>query len=598
MIYKNDLIPEDYTLVDIAYHYNWRRDQPMQFFYRIFKKTKVLLKRRKRKMKTSETVSSGVETNAVSKKSKSSSLDSDKEQLKKSNANHQPPTPSINSNEGVRTCQTISTSAVSTPKSFQSVNNHKTSSSSPPLNIKVSDKSNKHGGKTPSPNSIKISTKKSGSPLSSLYGKTTSEKFECLLSSTTTTSPPKSETKKSSPSSMIQERDPIPLIKLPTSPIKFSKREIENSVHTISFSSPLLGPPTIKKLKLDKTDSSNRHYSEKKLPLEDTIGNIVREITKNDIVKDAIKIKAKNSENDFKANLTFTDKKQVNSSKPFPKSNFNGQVKDLLNNKVKDSSSIGFAKVINAEPKLQKENVGNLKVSVNSGKTTPTIKINTNSASTPLFNGTSKSSSTTNGIGTTTLTPSSKHLISSPLQSSTGTAVTKCTTTSLSPNKTSSDRKSQDPKSPSSQHKPVIRNGANGTNTSLSTIVNNLAAAKKQQQQFDLKKSSTSSQKSPENRNNVSAPRSTHLHQGQTTNKSVDNLLSVTSGATSTTSTKSSSIVTGSIEEDFEEVVDLFKIIGLAPPGRREDSPGCGARRDILVSWRAPSDKTKASTSS
>ena len=83
MIYKNDLIPEDYTLVDIAYHYNWRRDQPMQFFYRIFKKTKVLLKRRKRKMKTSETVSSGVETNTVNKKSKSSSLESDKEQLKK-----------------------------------------------------------------------------------------------------------------------------------------------------------------------------------------------------------------------------------------------------------------------------------------------------------------------------------------------------------------------------------------------------------------------------------------------------------------------------------------------------------------------------------
>ena len=67
MIYKNDLIPEDYTLVDIAYHYNWRRDQPMQFFYRIFKKTKVLLKRRKRKMKTSETVNSGIEANTASR---------------------------------------------------------------------------------------------------------------------------------------------------------------------------------------------------------------------------------------------------------------------------------------------------------------------------------------------------------------------------------------------------------------------------------------------------------------------------------------------------------------------------------------------------
>ena len=547
MIYKNDLIPEDYTLVDIAYHYNWRRDQPMQFFYRIFKKTKVLLKRRKRKMKASETVSSGVETSAVSKKPKSSSLDSDKEQLKKSNANHQPPTPSINSNEGVRTCQTTSTSSVSTLKSFQPVNNHKTSNSPPQLTVNVSNKSHKNGGKAPSPNSIKISTKKSGSPLSNIYGKTTSEKFECLISSTTATSPPRSETKKSSPSSMKQDRDPIPLIKLPTSPIKFSKREIENSVHTISFSSPLLGPPTIKKLKLDKNGSSNRHYSEKKLPLEDTIGNIVREITKNDIVKDAMKIQSKNSEHDFKSNLTFTDKKQVNSSKPFPKPNFNGQMKDSLNNKVKGSSAIGFPKVINTEPKRQKENVGNLKVSVNSGKCTPTIKINTNSASTILSNGTSKSSSTTNGTGSTTLTPSSKHLMSSPLtlQSSTGTAaVTKGTTTSLSPNKTSSDRKGQDPKSPSSQHKPVIRNGASGTNNSLSTIVNNLTAAKKQQQQFDMKKSSTSSPKSPESHN--SAPRSTSLHQGQTTKKSVDNLLSVASAATSMTSSKSS-IATGNI---------------------------------------------------
>ena len=30
VIYRNDLIPEDYSLVDIAYAYNWRKDVPMQ----------------------------------------------------------------------------------------------------------------------------------------------------------------------------------------------------------------------------------------------------------------------------------------------------------------------------------------------------------------------------------------------------------------------------------------------------------------------------------------------------------------------------------------------------------------------------------------
>ena len=49
VIYKGDIIPQDYTLIDVAYYYKWEKDAPMQFFYRIFKHQKVLLKRRKRK---------------------------------------------------------------------------------------------------------------------------------------------------------------------------------------------------------------------------------------------------------------------------------------------------------------------------------------------------------------------------------------------------------------------------------------------------------------------------------------------------------------------------------------------------------------------
>ena len=49
VIYKGDIIPHDYTLIDVAYYYKWEKEAPMQFFYRIFKKNKVLLKRRKRK---------------------------------------------------------------------------------------------------------------------------------------------------------------------------------------------------------------------------------------------------------------------------------------------------------------------------------------------------------------------------------------------------------------------------------------------------------------------------------------------------------------------------------------------------------------------
>ena len=59
VIYKGDVIPDDYTLIDVAYYYKWEKDSPMQFFYRIFKKNKVLLKRRKRKSRTEDKISDG-----------------------------------------------------------------------------------------------------------------------------------------------------------------------------------------------------------------------------------------------------------------------------------------------------------------------------------------------------------------------------------------------------------------------------------------------------------------------------------------------------------------------------------------------------------
>jgi hypothetical protein len=57
VIYSDDLIPEDYTLIDVAYYYSWKKDAPMKFFYRIFKKNRVLLKRRKRKLEAEESAS-------------------------------------------------------------------------------------------------------------------------------------------------------------------------------------------------------------------------------------------------------------------------------------------------------------------------------------------------------------------------------------------------------------------------------------------------------------------------------------------------------------------------------------------------------------
>merc|ERR1719422_2937959 len=57
VIYKEDLLPEDNTLIDVAYSYNWRKTSPMRFYYRIYQKTKVLT--RKRKSKKTKTNSKG-----------------------------------------------------------------------------------------------------------------------------------------------------------------------------------------------------------------------------------------------------------------------------------------------------------------------------------------------------------------------------------------------------------------------------------------------------------------------------------------------------------------------------------------------------------
>lgn len=65
VIYKGDIIPQDYTLIDVAYYYKWEKDSPMQFFYRIFKKSKVLLKRRKRKSKSEDKITDGKKPRTV-----------------------------------------------------------------------------------------------------------------------------------------------------------------------------------------------------------------------------------------------------------------------------------------------------------------------------------------------------------------------------------------------------------------------------------------------------------------------------------------------------------------------------------------------------
>ena len=76
VIYKGDIIPQDYTLIDVAYYYKWEKDSPMQFFYRIFKKNKVLLKRRKRKSRNEDKISDGKKPRSVECSNNNSGKDS------------------------------------------------------------------------------------------------------------------------------------------------------------------------------------------------------------------------------------------------------------------------------------------------------------------------------------------------------------------------------------------------------------------------------------------------------------------------------------------------------------------------------------------
>ena len=71
-----DVIPQDYTLIDVAYYYKWEKDSPMQFFYRIFKKNKVLLKRRKRKSRNEDKISDGKKPRSVECSNNNSGKDS------------------------------------------------------------------------------------------------------------------------------------------------------------------------------------------------------------------------------------------------------------------------------------------------------------------------------------------------------------------------------------------------------------------------------------------------------------------------------------------------------------------------------------------
>ena len=93
VIYKGDVIPQDYTLIDVAYYYKWEKDSPMQFFYRIFKKNKVLLKRRKRKSRNEDKISDGkkprpVECTNNTTNSKAPNAGSKSNMIKEKDANH------------------------------------------------------------------------------------------------------------------------------------------------------------------------------------------------------------------------------------------------------------------------------------------------------------------------------------------------------------------------------------------------------------------------------------------------------------------------------------------------------------------------------
>ena len=175
VIYKNDLIPEDYTLVDIAYAYNWRRDVPMQFFYRIFKKTKVLLKRRKRKIKSAESL--------LGNNNESSGM------VNKVNNNHH----QGNSNEKA-TNGNESSGGVSAPKKIKVI--------SPP-SVPLTAASTGGSSSKAKSDKVRKSPTSGKNSLTAVLAKTktTSERFESLLTSskpTSLSSPPKLNTSTSS----------------------------------------------------------------------------------------------------------------------------------------------------------------------------------------------------------------------------------------------------------------------------------------------------------------------------------------------------------------------------------------------------------------
>ena len=119
VIYKGDIIPQDYTLIDVAYYYKWEKDAPMQYFYRIFKKNKVLLKRRKRKSKSEDKISDGkkprpAECNAKSDKNDSTSNGKNANNNSKSGSNNKD---GAKNGTDIIGCRTVapSVTAASTP---------------------------------------------------------------------------------------------------------------------------------------------------------------------------------------------------------------------------------------------------------------------------------------------------------------------------------------------------------------------------------------------------------------------------------------------------------------------------------------------------
>ena len=121
VIYKGDIIPQDYTLIDVAYYYKWDKSAPMQFFYRIFKKNKVLLKRRKRKSKSEDKISDGKKPRPI--ENLHNKNDSNKHNENKNNNNNNTNSSgksnntesAKNGNNEIMGCRTVSNSVNKSP---------------------------------------------------------------------------------------------------------------------------------------------------------------------------------------------------------------------------------------------------------------------------------------------------------------------------------------------------------------------------------------------------------------------------------------------------------------------------------------------------